>query len=418
MLISQVDKEKVNIATKNAKENKYNTIITPLNIKTNNKGVLTNVPVSVQDNICIKNTLTTCASKSLYNFKPPYQATVIDNILNQGAVITGKTNMSEYMTCYDSSNSFYKPFKNPNGTKKTGSSAVPATLVDQQAAVGLATDTAGEIMYSAAYAGKYVIRPTFGRVSRFGIIPLSTIFDTVCTVGNSIQDAALLLEVISTYDKKDSLSLDKKAKFTNVKENKKLVVGVIDSFEYLSKQQIENYNKTIQDLKEKGYKIKTIKTPDFKNINQLTNVLKYVEASSNLAKIDGVKFGYRSKKSATLEELYVNTRTEGFSFETKKTIMMGNYYASEENIDQVLYKAQKLENYYKDLYNKIFKDVDVIVLPTVIDAKKENDTCYYTSLASVGHAPFVFVPTVKEDGVQVLANRFEEEKAISVALSI
>ena len=334
---------------------------------------LTGIPISVKDNILFKDYLTTCASKFLANFVPPYNATVTNKLLENNAVIVGKTNLDEFAMGSSTENSSYGNVLNPwNKTKVPGgssggsASAVAAGLT--RAALG--TDTGGSIRQPAAYCGISGMKPTYGRVSRYGVIAYASSLDQVGPLARSVEDLAIMTNVLAGKDSLDSTSLDKEVPdFTKNlgQEIKGLRVGVPKEYfiDGVDKEVKEKVLDAIKIFENSGAEIIEISLPHTKFAVPCYYIIAPAEASSNLSRYDGIRYGVRADDYDSLIDLYCNSRSEGFGDEVKRRIMVGTYVLSSGYYDAYYLKAQKVRRLIKDDFTNVFdSQCDVIISPT------------------------------------------------------
>ncbi|MFA5093948.1 MAG: Asp-tRNA(Asn)/Glu-tRNA(Gln) amidotransferase subunit GatA [Candidatus Omnitrophota bacterium] len=336
-------------------------------------GRLRGVPVAIKDNICIEGELTTCASRILDGFKPPYDATVIDKLKSEGAVIFGRANMDEFAFGSSCENSAYFPTLNPwdvsriPGGSSGGSAAVVAA---DEAIVALGSDTGGSIRQPAALCGVVGMKPTYGRVSRYGLIAFASSLDQIGPLAKDVRDAALMLGVIAGYDPKDSTSvnvpvpdyvsfLDGNIKGAKIGIPTEYFVGGLDSeVDSAIKQAIEVF-------KGKGARVSEVSLPHTEYAVSVYYILATAEASSNLARFDGVQYGYRCKDPVNVLDMYERTRGEGFGAEAKRRIILGTYVLSSGYYDAYYLKAQKVRRLIKEDFEKVFNaGFDCILTPT------------------------------------------------------
>ncbi|HID78946.1 MAG TPA: Asp-tRNA(Asn)/Glu-tRNA(Gln) amidotransferase subunit GatA [Aquifex aeolicus] len=335
-------------------------------------GKLFGVPIAVKDNILTYGVKTTCSSKMLENFVAPYDATVSERIKKEGAIIIGKTNMDEFAMGSSTEYSAFGPTKNPwdlervPGGSSGGSAAAVASLM---APLSLGSDTGGSIRQPASFCGVIGLKPTYGRVSRYGLVAFASSLDQIGPFGRYTEDVALLLEVISGKDPKDSTCADKPVP-NFVEEIKKPIKGLKagipkEIFDLgLGGEVREIFENWLEKLKTQGVELKTVELPMLKYAIPTYYVIATSEASSNLARYDGVRYGYRTPKYKDLTEMYTKTRDEGFGSEVKRRIMLGTFALSTGYYDAYYLKAKKIQRLlYKD-FARVFKEVDVILTPT------------------------------------------------------
>ncbi len=335
-------------------------------------GKLWGLPVAVKDNILIEGERATCASKILENFIAPYDATVIEKLKREGALFTGKTNMDEFAMGSSTEYSAFFPTHNPwdldrvPGGSSGGSAATVASL---SAPVSLGSDTGGSIRQPASFCGVIGIKPTYGRVSRYGLVAFASSLDQIGVFGRRTEDVALVLEVISGHDERDSTSrnVEVPAYTEEIKRDiKGIKIGLPKEFfefdiEGEVKTAFENF---LKELEEEGAQIVEISLPHVKYAIPAYYIIAPSEASSNLARYDGVRYGYRAKEYANLLEMYSKTRDEGFGAEVKRRIMLGTFALSAGYYDAYYLKAMKVKRLIYDDFARAFEKVDVIAGPT------------------------------------------------------
>jgi len=341
-------------------------------IKEGRFGKLAGMVIAVKDNICIKDERCTCASRILENFISLYNATVIERLLEEDAIIIGKTNLDEFAMGSSTENSYFGPTLNPFDETRVpgGSSGGSAVAV----AVGLCTtalgsDTGGSIRQPASFCGVYGLKPTYGRVSRFGLVAFASSFDTIGPLANSTRDIALVLQVIAGRDENDSTCADVPVpdylSFIGL-DVKGLRVGVPEEYFSLGldDEVREAIQKRIDFLSENGAIIEKISLPHTEYNIPTYYILVTAEASSNLARYDGARYGYRASGVKSLYEMYVKSRSEGFGAEVKRRIMLGTYVLSAGYYEAYYRKAQKVRRLIKEDFDRAFEKVDVIITPT------------------------------------------------------
>ena len=407
-------------------------------IKSGNHGKLAGAVIAIKDVLSYKNHPLTCSSKILSDFTSIYTATAVQKLIDEDAIIIGKTNCDEFAMGSSNENSAFGPVLNPidesrvpGGSSGGSAVAVAADMCD----ASLGTDTGGSIRQPAAFCGIYGLKPTYGRVSRFGLTAFASSFDTIGPFAKNVEDISLILDVISGKDENDSTSVD----FSEVQlqahniEAKKLKIGLPKEYfaEGLDSEIKEKIFSLINSLKNEGFNVSEISLPMTEYNIAAYYILTTAEASSNLARYDGARYGYRSKYSDTLEEMYVNSRTEGFGAEVKRRIMLGTYVLSSGYYDAYYRKAQKVRRLIKEDFDKAFSNVDIILTPTTPTVafklgEKSNDPLQmylsdiYTTSANLAGIPGLNVPIGKNEnglpiGLQILADHFQEEKLFSFA---
>ena len=332
---------------------------------------LTGVPIALKDLLCTKGVRTTCASRMLENYVPPYNATVVEKLVVAGAVSVGKTNMDEFAMGSSTETSFYKKTRNPWNLNCVpgGSSGGSASCVSaDQAFAALGSDTGGSIRQPAALCGIVGLKPTYGRVSRYGLIAFASSLDQIGPMTKDVEDCAILLSAISGHDKKDSTSAEVPVPDygTEMRQGVKgLKVGIPKEFfpEGLNQEVGEAVKKAIAELEKQGARVEEVSLPSSPYSLAAYYVLAPCEASSNLARYDGVRYGLRIP-GENIVEMYSKTRAAGFGQEVKRRIMLGTYALSSGYYDAYYLKALKVRRLIKQDYDKAFEKVDVIVTPT------------------------------------------------------
>jgi aspartyl-tRNA(Asn)/glutamyl-tRNA(Gln) amidotransferase subunit A len=401
-------------------------------------GTLTGIPIAQKDIFCTKGVKTSCGSKILDNFISPYDATVVEKCKLEGLVMLGKTNMDEFAMGASNESSFYGPVKNPWDISRVpgGSSGGSAAAVSARLApLATGTDTGGSIRQPAAMCGITGIKPTYGRVSRYGMIAFASSLDQAGPMGYSAEDVALLLNVIAGFDEKDSTSIDKSVPdYTQTLNNdlKGLRIGLPK--EYFAQGLDKDIEKSLQEaikLYEKlGANITEVNLPNSPLAVPAYYVVAPAEASSNLSRYDGVRFGYRAKEPKNLLDLYERSRGEGFGPEVKRRILTGTYVLSAGYYDAYYIKAQKIRNLIREDFMKAFDKVDVLLGPTApstafpIGAKTNDPVSMYladiyTCAINLAGLPGISLPAGFQDklpiGMQLIGTHFSEAKLLNVA---
>jgi aspartyl-tRNA(Asn)/glutamyl-tRNA(Gln) amidotransferase subunit A len=408
-------------------------------VKGGKAGKLAGFVLGIKDVIAIKDKRLTCGSKILENFVSPYDATVVERLKEEDAIVIGKTNMDEFAMGSSTEFSAYGPVLNPadntrvpGGSSGGSASAVGAGLC--HAALG--TDTGGSIRQPASFCGVVGLKPTYGRVSRYGLVAYASSFDAIGPFANSVYDIALILEVIAGHDQRDSTSADKPVpRYTTFLERdvKDLKVGVAK--EALSAgvdgEIRESVEKQIDNLRASGVDIIEISLPHLDYTIPAYYILATAEASSNLERYDGARYGHRANGIEDLEEMYLRSRTEGFGPEVKRRIMLGTFVLSAGYYDAYYRKAQKVRRIIKQDFDEAFKKVDAIVTPTApttafkIGEKTSDPLQMYLSdiftvSANLAGIPAISLPVGKDSkslpiGLQLMGRQFEEEKILRLA---
>ena len=404
----------------------------------NSSQALTGVPLAHKDIFCTEGVKTSCASKMLDNFVPPYNATVIEKFNTAGAVSLGKTNMDEFAMGSSNESSFYGTVKNPWNTDCVpgGSSGGSAAAVAAQltpAATG--TDTGGSIRQPAALCGITGLKPTYGRVSRYGMIAFASSLDQGGPMTRSAEDAALMLNVMAGFDPKDSTSSEEPvADYTGSLNDdlSGLTIGLPKEYfgEGLDKGIEQAVELAIKEYESLGAKVKEISLPNTGLAVPCYYIIAPSEASANLSRFDGVRYGYRCDNPEDLQDLYTRTREEGFGDEVKRRILVGTYALSAGFYDAYYKKAQQIRRLIKNDFVSAFDEVDVIMGPTVPNTafglgEKSNDPVamyledIYTIATNLAGLPGMSIPAGivdgKPAGLQLTGNYFAEAKLLNVA---
>ena len=402
-------------------------------------GVLGGVPIVIKDNINMVDTKTTCSSKFLQNYVSPYNATVVQKLLDAGAVIIAKANMDEFAMGSSNENSAFGPVKNPidNTCVPGGSSGGSAcTVAAKQCFGALGTDTGGSIREPASFCGVVGLKPTYGRVSRFGVVAFASSLDQVGPLTRTVEDSALMLSVLSGQDKHDMTASTKPVDdyLKDIDKGVKgLKIGIPKQFfnDKLDPQVVQSLTNAIQTYKQLGAKIVDV---DLKSVDTALSVyyiISSAEAASNLARFDGVKYGVRAKNYEDLVDLYYKSRTQGFGKEVKRRIMLGNYVLSSGYFDAYYNKAKKVQQLIKSEFINAFKQCDVILAPTTATVafklgEKSHDpvsmylTDIFTVPVNIAGIPSISIPCGKNDkgmpiGMQLMAKHFNEATIFRVA---
>lgn len=401
-------------------------------------GLLAGVPILIKDNILIKGKHASASSKILKDYIAQYTSTVAQKLIEEGAVIVGRTNMDEFAMGSGTEHSYYGNTLNPLDKARVpgGSSGGSAAGVASNLCAGaLGTDTGGSVRQPSAYCGCVGIKPTYGRVSRFGVIAYASSLEQVGPITKNVEDNAILLQVISGYDEHDMTTtkqpVEDYTKYLN-KEIKGLKIGVVKEINKITQglDVEQSYIKVIDLLKQNGAEIVEIEIPSIELVLPIYYIIAPAEATSNLSRYDGVKYTIRNMDAKNLEEIYKKTRTDGFGDEVKRRIMMGNYVLSSGYFDAYYNKAKSLQGKLKQEFEDVFKNCDIIVMPTAkgeafkigekqnpIDAYKED---IFTVTANIVGVPAISIPFGKGKnnlplGIQFLANNFEEGKLYQVS---
>ncbi|MGM0518339.1 MAG: Asp-tRNA(Asn)/Glu-tRNA(Gln) amidotransferase subunit GatA [Campylobacterota bacterium] len=396
------------------------------------------IPIAIKDNINVKDWEITCSSNILKGYKSPYNATVIENLKKAGLTPFGRTNMDEFAMGSSTESSCYGKTLNPkDNTKVPGGSSggSAAAVADGIAIAALGTDTGGSIRQPAAYCGVVGMKPTYGRVSRYGVTAYSSSLDQVGPITQNVEDAAILYDIISGHDPMDSTSakVDYEPVASKLDSNRKLKIAVVDSFVNQASPAIKlAYEKAIEALENQGHEIVHKNMLDTNKILSSYYIVATAEASANLSRFDGVRYGNR-KGDAGLKQMYTKTKTEGFGPEVQKRIMLGSFVLSSGYYDAYYIKAQKVRHLIKDEYESIFNDADLIlspVAPTVapeFGSFKTSLEMYlsdiYTISVNLAGLPAISIPVDKDEngmpvGLQLIGKAYDEQTVFDGALSL
>ena len=396
------------------------------------------VPILIKDNIQVKGWSVTSASKILQGYIAPYEATAIKNLKAKGMMAFGRANMDEFAMGSTTESSYYGITKNPHDTSRVpgGSSGGSAAAVAAGIAIAaLGSDTGGSIRQPAAYCGVVGMKPTYGRVSRYGLAAYASSLDQIGPITQNVEDAAILYDAIKGHDEKDSTSADFKIEdiANNMNPDRKLTIAVIDNYISEADADVQKaYAATVQALEEAGHTIVHKNMQNTKYDIATYYILATAEAATNLARFDGVRYGTRAE-SKTTEELFFNTRSEGFGEEVKRRILLGNFVLSSGFYDAYYLKAQKVRHLIQDEFNAIFDTCDLILSPVApsvapkIGASEDPLEMYksdmYTIAINLAGLPAISLPVAKNDegmpvGLQLIARKFDEKTLFDGALSM
>ncbi len=399
---------------------------------------LTGIPYLHKDIFCTEGVRTSCGSRMLDNFEAPYNATVTQKIKDAGAIMLGKTNMDEFAMGSSNETSFYGPVKNPWDTTRVpggSSGGSAAAIAARLAPLSTGTDTGGSIRQPAALCGITGIKPTYGRVSRYGMIAFASSLDQAGAFAASAEDAAQLLQTMSGFDARDSTSIERPVDVytdTLADDLAGLKIGLPKEFfaEGLDSSVGAAVEAAVDALKKLGAEVKEISLPNSALAVPAYYVVAPAECSSNLSRMDGVRFGYRCEDPKDLEDLYVRSRGEGFGAEVKRRILMGTYALSAGYYDAYYIKAQQVRRLIRDDFVKAFEEVDVILGPTTPDTafklgEKADDPVsmylsdIYTIAVNLAGLPGMSIPCGMVNGLpaglQLIGNYFEEGRLLNVA---
>ena len=400
--------------------------------------LLTGIPIAQKDIFCTQGVKTSCGSKMLDNFIAPYNATVIENFNTAGAVMLGKLNMDEFAMGSSNETSYYGAVQNPwdNSTVPGGSSGGSAAAVAARLAPAVTgTDTGGSIRQPASLCGITGLKPTYGRVSRYGMIAFASSLDQGGPMARTAEDAALLLQTMAGFDTKDSTSVDKAVPDYSANLSKSLEglkIGLPKEFfnEGLKNDIAVAIESAVDEYKKLGAEIKEVSLPNMKLAIPTYYVIASAECSANLSRYDGVRFGYRCEDPADLNDLYIRSRGEAFGAEVKRRILMGTYALSAGYYDAYYIKAQKVRRLISEDFNNALTEVDVLmgpVSPTTAFSigEKTSDPIemyladIYTIAINLAGLPAMSVPAGFVDnkpvGLQIIGNYFAEDHLLNIA---
>ena len=403
------------------------------------EGDLAGIPIGIKDNICTKGIKTTCASKMLEDFISPYNATVMEKINDENMILLGKLNMDEFAMGGSTEHSYFKKTRNPwdlnrvpGGSSGGSASAVAAGMVPW----ALGSDTGGSIRQPASFCGVVGLKPTYGLVSRYGLVAFASSLDQIGPITKDVKDSAILLNIIAGHDKKDttSVNIEKKDYVKALKNDVKgLKIGVPKEFlaEGTQPEVKKKIEEAIQIYKELGAVVEEISLDVAKYSLATYHIIACAEASSNLGRFDGIRYGYRAKDYKDLNELFVKSRSEGFGNEVKRRIILGTYVLSSGYYDAYYKKAQKVRSLVMNEFNKAFQKYDVLLTPTSptvafkIGEKTSNPLEMYLSdictvSVNIAGLPGISIPCGVDSnnmpiGMQLIGNKFQEETILNAA---
>jgi len=409
--------------------------------KGENLHCLAGIPIGIKDNISTKGLKTTCSSRMLENYVPPFNAFVMEKINSAGMVITGKMNMDEFAMGSSTETSYIKLTHNPHNIEcvpggSSGGSA--AAVASGEAILTLGSDTGGSIRQPAALCGAVGMKPTYGSVSRYGLVAFASSLDQIGPMGKSVKDVAMLQSLICGYDKMDATSknIAYPDYYANLKNNVKgLKIGVPKEYfgEGIDSEVKEAVYNSVKLMEQNGAEIKEISLPSTEYAINTYYIIASAEASSNLARFDGVKYGYRAKNYEGLTDMYEKTRSEGFGDEVKRRIMLGTFVLSSGFYDAYYKKAKLVQRKISEEFSNAFKECDVIATPTVPSSAFKigenigdpikmyyNDVCTVT--VNIAGLPAISVPCGFDSknmpmGLQFIADKFCEQTLLDTAYS-
>ena len=397
------------------------------------------IPIGIKDNICTKGVKTTCSSKMLENFVSPYNATVTEKLNEENVINLGKLNMDEFAMGSSTEHSAFKKTCNPwnlnkvpGGSSGGSAAAVAAGMVPW----ALGSDTGGSIRQPASLCGVVGLKPTYGLVSRYGLVAYASSLDQIGPITKDVEDCAILLNMISGHDEKDttSINIDKKDYTTSLKNDVKgLKVGVPKEFlaEGVNSEVKDAIEKAIEEYKSMGAIVEECSLPIADYSLATYYIISCAEASSNLGRFDGIRYGYRTPNYENLNDVFVNSRTEGFGAEVKRRIILGTYVLSSGYYDAYYKKAQQVRTLVKNEFDKVFEKYDVLITPTSptvafdMGAKSNNPLEMYladicTVSVNIAGVPAISIPCGVDNtgmpiGMQIIGKPFDEETILNAA---
>ncbi len=403
------------------------------------KGELAGIPIGIKDNMCTKGVKTTCGSKMLENFVAPYDATVVEKINDENMIDLGKLNMDEFAMGSSTEYSYFKKTKNPWNLNKVpgGSSGGSAAAVAAEIVPwALGSDTGGSIRQPSSFCGVVGLKPTYGLVSRYGLVAYASSLDQIGPITKDVKDAAILLNIIAGHDEKDTTSTDiPKVDYTKALKNdvKGLKIGIPKEFfgEGINEEVKVSIQKAIEKYKELGAEIEEFSLDIIQDVLASYYIIASAEASSNLGRFDGIRYTYRTPEFKNLKEIYKKSRSEAFGTEVKRRIILGTYVLSSGYYDAYYKKAQQVRTLVMNQFNKAFEKYDVILTPTSptvafnIGEKSNNPLEMYladicTVSVNVAGLPGISIPCgVNQEGMpigmQLIGNKFCEETILNAA---
>ncbi len=397
------------------------------------------IPIGIKDNICVNGTKTTCASKMLENFVAPYDATVIEKLNDEKIISLGKLNLDEFAMGSSTENSAFKVTHNPWDLNKVpggSSGGCAAAVAANEVPWALGSDTGGSIREPASFCGVVGLKPTYGLVSRYGLVAFASSLDQIGPITKDVKDSAMLMNLITGHDEKDSTSYDRpKVDYTKCLKNdvKGLKIGVPKEFfgEGINEEVKNKLNEAIETYKSLGAEVEECSLDVAKYALAAYYIIACAEASSNLGRFDGIRYGYRAKDYKDLNDLFVKSRSEAFGPEVKRRIILGTYVLSSGYYDAYYKKAQKVRTVIKNRFDECFKKYDVLLTPVCpttafeIGSKTQDPMSMYladicTVSINIASVPAISIPAGVDKnnmpiGMQLIGNRFQEETILNAA---
>lgn len=401
-------------------------------------GLLAGVPIGIKDNIVTKDLRTTCGSKMLENYISPFDATVVEKIKAEDGIIIGKTNMDEFAVGTSTNTSYFGAAKNPINKKlvlggSSGGSA--AAVASKQVPLSLGSDTGGSITQPASFCGVVSIKPSYGLVSRNGLVPVADTLDCIGVFGKDLNDAVILLDSIAGYDKKDPTMIhknhEKLASINNSDSTNPLKciegmkIGIPkEIFDIGMESAVEQRFRSAVDLfKSNGAIVEEISLASLKYATETYIIISNGEFASNMGRFDGLRYGYRAKDYDNLDEMYIKSRTESLGDEVKKRIILGTYFVSSANSKEYYNKALRVRTLIKNDFDKAFKNYDVILTPVspILPFEKEEKVNSFTSFVNLAGLCALSIPTNPGEetpiGLQIIGDRLKEINIIKAGLA-
>ncbi len=405
-----------------------------IKINNNTAGNLAGLFIGIKDNISYKGHKVSASSKILQGYISPYNSTVVERLLKQDAIIIGRLNCDEFAMGSSNENSFYGPSKNPINPSKVpgGSSGGSAAAVSMDlCTMSLGSDTGGSLRQPASFCGVIGFKPTYGTVSRYGLLSYASSFDQIGPISKNIKDILKVMKYMSGKDPKDSTTSKKNINYEKLKKKKKY--KILFSQDFLKYEHLDNEIKKrflcfLEELKSKGHEIQNIKFKYLDYVLPVYYILTTAEASSNLSRYDGIRYGYRFAESKDIKEVFVKSRSEGFGDEVKRRIMLGTFVLSQEYYEAYYTKAQKTRRMILNEYNKTLKEADFLLTPTtpnvafglneVQDPIKMKFQDIFTVTSNLVGAPSISLPKFKDSnnmpfGLQVMGKSFGDADVLS-----
>ncbi|NND95297.1 MAG: Asp-tRNA(Asn)/Glu-tRNA(Gln) amidotransferase subunit GatA [Flavobacteriales bacterium] len=400
-------------------------------------GKLAGAVIGIKDNLCYKNHVVRAGSKILENFESIYTGTALQRLLDEDAIFIGACNCDEFAMGSSNENSAFGPVKNPlDETKVPGGSSggSAAAVAADMCIASLGSDTGGSIRQPASFCGTVGLKPSYGRISRYGLVAYASSFDQIGPITHSVEDTAILYEVMAGKDEKDSTTSSRPVEHFEP-EGRKMRIAYIEEClesEGVSREVRDSFRAEIQGLRDAGHQVNPVHFDLLDHIIPAYYVLTTAEASSNLARFDGIHYGFRSEKAHDIESTYVFSRSEGFGEEVKRRIMLGTFVLSSGYYDAYYSKAQKVRRLVKERTEKIFEDFDLIMTPTSpisafgLDSIKDPIALYlqdiFTVQANLAGIPAISIPLMSDKGLpvglQFMAPRFEEKRLFDISVQM